>query len=72
MDVLEGHQATEGRPRSTDWTTMGARILEAATIASAIHLEELSQGAVASGGREAASGRAARFRWDRERFDGNV
>lgn len=38
MDVLLKHKATDCDSRSTDWTTIGARILEAATIASAIHM----------------------------------
>ncbi|HOA73498.1 MAG TPA: hypothetical protein PL151_10835 [Phycisphaerae bacterium] len=41
MEVLDQHQVTEDRMQSTDWTTIGTRILEAATIATAMHLEEL-------------------------------
>jgi hypothetical protein len=36
-------QAKECSQASTDWTTIGARILEAALIASAIHASECRQ-----------------------------
>jgi len=45
MDVLLKHQATDCDRRSTDWTTIGARILEAATIASAMHRQEVGPAA---------------------------
>jgi len=34
------YTATDGETGSTDWTVIGARILQVATIASAIHLME--------------------------------
>jgi len=40
MEVLDTHKVTDDLTASTDWTTLGARILEAATIATAIHLHE--------------------------------
>ena len=44
MAVLDQHQVTDDRMQSTDWTTIGSRILEAATLATAIHLDELAGG----------------------------
>lgn len=63
MEVLEQHEVTDDRRRSTDWTTIGARILEAATLATAIHLSALTSGDTC----DAASDGAC----DREKSDGN-
>lgn len=65
MEVLDQHQVTDDRMKSTDWTSMGRRILEAATIASAIHLDELAQQSelMLTGGDDAV-------RWSREESDG--
>lgn len=43
MELPARHEAKEGRPASTDWTTIGSRILEAATLATAIHVAEMTQ-----------------------------
>jgi hypothetical protein len=40
MSVRDSHEATEGDVRSTDWTTIGARILQMAEVASGLHLIE--------------------------------
>jgi len=40
MDTRSRDRAKDCELGSTDWTTLGARISEAATIASAIHLQE--------------------------------
>jgi len=48
MTVLNQPAVTEDPRESMDWTTIGARILKAATIASAIHLKELTLAAVVS------------------------
>ena len=40
MVTRSADQATDCRHESTDWTTIGSRILEAALIASAIHTRE--------------------------------
>ena len=85
MAVLDKHTVKDDPAMSTDWTAIGARILEAATMASAIHLDELAHAADARGtrsgygeaasdrgnanDREAASG--ASGWWDREISDGN-
>lgn len=53
MDVLEQHQVTDGQTQSTDWTTIGTRILEAATLATAIHLEMCRMSAALEGLRDA-------------------
>jgi hypothetical protein len=73
MAVLDKHTVKDDPAMSTDWTAIGARILEAATMASAIHLDALAHAADARGTRsgygEAASG--ASGWWDREISDGN-
>ena len=86
MAVLDKHTVKDDPAMSTDWTAIGARILEAATMASAIHLDELAHAAATGRGsgkgyREAASGRGnandreaasgASGWWDREISDGN-
>jgi hypothetical protein len=40
MGVRDPHAATDCSHRSTDWTTIGARIREAAITASLIHMAE--------------------------------
>ena len=40
MSVQRKHEATDCDLRSTDWTTIGARILQVAAMASAIHMAE--------------------------------
>ena len=42
MKPLDGHKVTDDRILSTDWTSIGTRILRAATLASAIHTAELT------------------------------
>lgn len=49
MDVRSTDQATDCGPESTDWTTIGARILEAALIATAIHQHECARRAESAG-----------------------
>ena len=63
MEVLNRHAVREDPRTSTDWTTIGARIIEAATIASAVHMEEL---ALAARNKQSASDW-----WDRDMYDGN-
>lgn len=65
MEVLDQHQVTDDPQQSTDWTTIGTRILEAATLATAIHLEELGLEP-----RRSACLQSERSRSDREIFDG--
>lgn len=58
MKVVDGHKVKEDRMTSMDWTSIGSRILEAATLASAIHLEEQSARArLTACGGEPANGR---------------
>ena len=40
MSVRWQHKAKDCGPRSTDWTAIGARILQVATMASAVHMVE--------------------------------
>jgi hypothetical protein len=40
MRVRWVQQATECQNGSTDWTTLGARVLQVATAAAAVHLAE--------------------------------
>ncbi len=63
MEVLDRHEVTDDRKRSTDWTTIGARILEAATLATAIHLGAVTPGSSCDAGQNGG--------WDREKSDGN-
>jgi hypothetical protein len=58
MEVLDQHQVTDDRMQSTDWTSIGTRILEAATLATAIHLDELAS---RPGRRDAGSSHAGRW-----------
>jgi hypothetical protein len=58
MDRRSTDRATDCIRGSTDWTSIGARILQAASIASAVHLHEQAQ-AAACGGRQ-SSGTEAR------------
>ena len=44
MRTRSADQATDCSVRSTDWTTLGARIRHAADLASAIHQMEEGQG----------------------------
>ena len=67
MDVLTEHTVKDDQPKSTDWTSIGARILEAATLATAIHLDELARGGRWSPG--AGEGRPGGLR-GRERSNG--
>lgn len=66
MEVLEQHLVTDGPTQSTDWTTIGTRILEAATLATAIHLELCRTPAALEHPSESGD------RADRDMFDGNV
>jgi hypothetical protein len=66
MEVLAQHKVTDDQTKSTDWTTIGARILEAATLATAIHLDELSR---STARHETPRGEPAGS--DREKSDGN-
>jgi len=43
MSVCEPHPATDGQQRSMDWTTLGARVRQAARMAAAVHLAERSR-----------------------------
>lgn len=58
MEVPDKHMVTEDPSTSTDWTTIGARIIQAATIASAFHMEEARHAATVS--------RVVSRRWNRE------
>ncbi len=50
MDVPLRHKATDCRMRPRDWATIGGAILEAATIATAMHLgEQARRTAIAAG-----------------------
>jgi len=40
MSVRWQHEATDCSGRSTDWTAIGARILQTAAMASAVHMAE--------------------------------
>jgi hypothetical protein len=69
MKVVDGHGVTEDRFVSRDWTSIGSRILEAATLASAVHLEELTRRDAAERGGETAND--GQVGWIREISDGN-
>jgi hypothetical protein len=40
MSVRRSHEAMDCMTRSTDWTVIGARIVQAAAVASAVHVAE--------------------------------
>jgi hypothetical protein len=63
MEVLISHEVTDDRQRSTDWTAIGERILEAATLATAIHLNALTPGSPCDAAQDGMR--------DREKSDGN-
>jgi hypothetical protein len=65
MEVLDQHQVTDDRSQSTDWTSIGTRILEAATLATAMHLDELAGRPERRDTGSDETGRRARERSDR-------